>query len=83
MTELMIQTFSGAVVPSSDVEGVALLFFQFLWKDPQGKAHHIGCTAGGRMMEETYISVVKLSIRSCSVEESRHGSHQQLRLFMV
>lgn len=79
MIEVMIQTFSRAVVPSSDVKGVAVLLFQFLWKGREGKAHHIGSTAGGGMTEETYVSVVKLPIRSCSEDESQKGSHQQLR----
>lgn len=81
MIEVMIQTFSRAVVPSSDVKGVAVLLFQFLWKGREGKAHHIGSSAGGGMTEETYISVVKLPIRSCSEDESQKGSHQQLRSF--
>lgn len=83
MIEVMTQTFSRAVVPASDVKGVAVLFFQFLWKDRQGKAHHIGRTAGGGIMEETYVSIVKFPIRSCSENESQKGSHQQLRSLTI
>lgn len=34
MTEVLMQTFSWAVIPSSYIKGIAVLFLQFLWKDP-------------------------------------------------